>query len=195
MGSPGIDARTASEESLHEVTAFLHRSADYRKRHVWLRSVQLVATSRPDARRWAEGSGELAWLRAEKPLWGKRSSSPSLHHRSGGAMRVCAVLGEGLGELARLRAEKPQRGKTLLLAIIASSLGRGLYTHAHSVYVIASRTCTCTCVCTWVRATTSQAQQGLMLWSAAQSHSAQHGPIAQRMQSGGAHGHKATWRP
>ena len=84
-------------------------------------------------------------------------------------------------------------GKTLLLAIIASSLGRGLYTHAHSVYVIASRTCTCTCACTWVRATTSQAQQGLMLGSAAQSHSARHRPIAQIRQSGGAQGHKATW--
>ena len=30
-----------------------------------------------------------------------------------------------VGELARLRAEKPQWGKTLLLAIIASSLGLG----------------------------------------------------------------------
>ena len=89
----------------------------------------------------------------KKTQWGKRSSSLSLLHRSDRAMRVRAlraVLVEELGELARLRAQKPQWGKTLLLAIIASSLGRGLYTHAHSVYVIgiASRTCTCTCVCT-----------------------------------------------
>ena len=73
-----------------------------------------------------ERLGELAMLRAEKPLWGKRSSSPSLHHRSGGAKRVRAVLGEGAGELARLRAENPKWKKTLHLAIIASSLGRGI---------------------------------------------------------------------
>ena len=58
-----------------------------------------------------EGLGELARLRAKKPQWGKRSSSPSLHHRSGGAMRVCAVLGEGLEELARLRAKKNPVGE------------------------------------------------------------------------------------
>ena len=83
-------------------------------------------------------------------------------------------------------------GKTLLLAIIASSLGRGLYTHAPRVYVIASRTCTCKCACAWVRAATSQAQQGPRLWSGAQSHSAQHGPIAQIEAIRAIN--KATWR-
>ena len=45
-------------------------------------------------------------------------------------MLVRAVLGEGLGELARLRAEKNPVGKTLLLAIIASSLGRAMHVRA-----------------------------------------------------------------
>ena len=60
-----------------------------------------VATSHGKAlqARMPSDVGELARLRAEKTLWGKRSSSPSCIIASslGRAMHVRTVLGEGLG--------------------------------------------------------------------------------------------------